>query len=37
MSFAVPYDLFEEMEENVDGSFFGRSTWKNLMKMGDGD
>lgn len=31
MSFAVPYQLFLEMEENVDGSFLDRTTWQNLM------
>jgi muramoyltetrapeptide carboxypeptidase LdcA involved in peptidoglycan recycling len=31
MSFAVPFRLFQEMEENVPGSFLERNTWKDLM------
>ncbi len=34
MSFAVPWQLYEEMESNVDGSFLERGTWKELMEMG---
>jgi uncharacterized protein (DUF169 family) len=33
MSFAVPFRLFREMEENVAGSFLERNTWKNLLKL----
>lgn len=29
-SFAVPYPMFREMEENVPGSFLDRPTWKRL-------
>jgi len=30
MSFAVPWPLFNEIEDNVPGSFLGRHTWKGL-------
>lgn len=30
MTFAVPYALFEEMEQNVPGSFLERQTWRML-------
>jgi len=33
MSFAVPFRLFQEMEENVLGSFLERNTWKDLMAL----
>jgi uncharacterized protein (DUF169 family) len=33
MSFAVPFRLFQEMEENVPGSFLERNTWKDLMAL----
>jgi len=33
MSFAIPYQLFVEMEENVEESFLKRSTWKDLIKL----
>lgn len=33
MSFAVPFALFQEMEENVPGSFLERRSWKELMKL----
>lgn len=33
MSFAVPFTLFKEMEENVPGSFLERRSWKELMKL----
>ncbi len=33
MSFAVPFSLFREMEENVEGSFLERPTWQALMKL----
>jgi uncharacterized protein (DUF169 family) len=32
MTFAVPFTLFEEMEQNVSGSFLERHTWQSLMK-----
>lgn len=31
MSFAAPYALFLKMEQNVEGSFLERSTWKALI------
>ena len=31
MTFAVPKALFEEMEDNVKGSFLERSTWRSLL------
>jgi uncharacterized protein (DUF169 family) len=31
MSFAVPLSLYEEMEQNVAGSFLERHSWKDLM------
>ncbi|MBW1700324.1 MAG: DUF169 domain-containing protein [Deltaproteobacteria bacterium] len=31
LSFAVPWKMFQEMEENVAGSFLERRTWKALM------
>ena len=34
MTFAVPFALFEEMEQNVPGSFLERHTWQNLLKQG---
>jgi len=30
MSFAVPLSLYEEMEQNVSGSFLERQSWKVL-------
>ena len=33
MTFAVPFKMFQEMEENVPGSFLERHTWKELMKL----
>lgn len=33
-TFAVPFSRFREMEENVEGSFLERSTWRSLA--GDG-
>lgn len=33
MSFAVPYKLFCEMEDNVDGSFLERGPWRELTEM----
>lgn len=31
LTFAVPFAMYEEMEENVDGSFLGRHTWHSLL------
>ena len=31
MTFAVPFALFEEMENNVSGSFLERHTWQALL------
>jgi uncharacterized protein (DUF169 family) len=31
MTFAVPFTLFEEMEQNVPGSFLERHTWQSLL------
>ncbi|HNZ09960.1 MAG: hypothetical protein BWX99_00647 [Deltaproteobacteria bacterium ADurb.Bin151] len=31
MTFAVPFHLFEEMEQNVRGSFLERHTWQSLL------
>jgi len=31
MSFTAPFALFEEMEQNVSGSFLERHTWQSLM------
>jgi len=33
MSFAVPYQLFEEMETNLPGSFVERNTWYQLRAL----
>jgi len=33
MSFAAPFTLFKEMEENLDGSFVERTTWKELAAL----
>ncbi len=33
MSFAAPFSLFQEMEENVPGSFLERPTWAELRKL----
>lgn len=30
-TFSVPYEMFEEMEENVEGSFLEMPTWKSLI------
>ncbi len=32
MTFAVPLKMFEEMEQNVEGSFLERPTWQGLLK-----
>jgi hypothetical protein len=31
LSFAVPWRMFEEMEDNVEGSFLQKETWKDLQ------
>lgn len=33
MSFAVPYKMYKEMEDNVEGSFFEMDTWNRLMEV----
>ena len=33
LSFTAPWPLFEEMEDNVEGSFLNRMTWKSLLKI----
>jgi uncharacterized protein (DUF169 family) len=32
MTFAVPLKMFEELEQNVEGSFLERPTWQGLLK-----
>ena len=32
MTFTVPFRMFKEMEENVEGSFLQEETWKTLAK-----
>ncbi len=32
MTFTAPFDLYEEMEQNVPGSFLERPTWQNLLR-----
>ncbi len=32
MTVALPLAMFEEMEDNVSGSFLERPTWQSLMK-----
>ncbi|MFO7568916.1 MAG: DUF169 domain-containing protein [Smithellaceae bacterium] len=32
MTFTAPFSLFEEMEQNVPGSFLERHTWQSLLK-----
>ncbi len=32
LTFAVPYSLFREMEDNVEGSFLEIGTWTKLVK-----
>ncbi len=34
MTFAAPFALFEEMEQNVPGSFLERHAWQSLLKNG---
>ena len=36
MSFTTPFALFEEMEQNVPGSFLERHTWQSLLSEKDG-
>jgi uncharacterized protein (DUF169 family) len=36
VTFAAPYQLFQEMEANVANSFVERNTWKELMALRDG-
>jgi uncharacterized protein (DUF169 family) len=31
MTFSLPFSLFEEMEQNVEGSFLERHTWQSLI------
>ena len=31
LTFAVPYKMFQELESNIEGSFFDRPTWHELM------
>jgi hypothetical protein len=31
LSFAVPWRMFEEMEDNVEGSFLQKETWRALQ------
>lgn len=33
MSFAMPLELYQEMERNVPGSFLGAKTWGDLMQL----
>jgi hypothetical protein len=33
MNFAMPFRLYLEMENNVDGSFLERKTWRNLIEL----
>jgi hypothetical protein len=32
MSLSVTAKMFQRMEENVEGSFLGRETWKSLLE-----
>lgn len=32
MTFAVPFNMFQEMESNVEGSFLKEEAWKELLK-----
>ena len=32
LTFAVPYKMYQELEENVPGSFLERETWKSLIE-----
>jgi hypothetical protein len=31
MTFAAPFALFQEMEQNISGSFLERHTWQSLL------
>jgi hypothetical protein len=31
MTFSMPFAFFEEMEQNVPGSFLERHTWQSLL------
>lgn len=35
ISFAAPFQLYQEMEANVPGSFLDRNTWQELMELRD--
>jgi hypothetical protein len=35
MTFAAPFALFEEMEQNVPGSFLEWHTWQSLLSEKD--
>jgi uncharacterized protein (DUF169 family) len=37
MSFAVPFKMFREMEDNVEGSFLERDTWQEILQMRNGE
>jgi uncharacterized protein (DUF169 family) len=37
MSFAVPFKMFKELEDNVHGSFLQRPTWMSLLKAVEGN
>lgn len=32
LSFTVPYKMFQEMEDNVEGSFLEMEVWKELQE-----
>jgi len=32
LSFAVPWEMFKEMEDNAEGSFLQNETWKSLLE-----
>ncbi len=36
LTFALPYQRFQEMEKNVEGSFLEKSTWRSLAKDSEG-
>jgi len=36
MTFTVPFKMFQELEENVEGSFLQRETWKTLLEQDNG-
>ena len=37
LSFAVPWEMFKEMEDNVEGSFLQKETWRSLKESGLAD